>query len=256
MTDDKACCGQHQGHWAVKLTAILALCAIIIVAMLRDKIVNNQFRQITAMGQGKVTYVPDTATVTLGVQIDKMPQADQALGTLNSRMDKVLAAIKAAGVPEADINTRNYSLVPQYDYKDNVSTVGGYNANQQLSVKIKDLQNNRALLNKVIAEAGKAGANQVNGINFEAANMDDIKQEARVKAIADAKSKAAGLAQAAGVRLGKIMNWYENFVKGGTAYGSYYEGGIGGGGGGAPMPQVSINDNEVIVEIGVSYQIK
>ena len=251
-------CGHH-GRWPVwvKIIAILALCSIIIIAILRDKIVNNQYRSITALGQGRVSYVPDIATVNLGVQVDKAAKADEALAQLNDRIAKVLTVVKALGVADENIITKNYSLVPQYDYKDNVSTIGGYNANQQLSIKIKDLKNNQDLLNKVVAEATKAGANQVLGIAFEASNIDEIKQEAKVKAIADAKGKATSLAKAAGVDLKDITGWYENFLKGGYYGDVSTDMGKGGYGGGGATPQITTSgDNEVLVEIGVTYNIE
>ncbi len=277
-------------HWLVKIVAILMLGAIVIVAILRDRIVNNQFRSITVMGQGKVSYAPDTAVVNLGVQIDKVAKAEDAMNQLNAKMAKVIAAIKALGVADENITTQNFYLTPQYDYrpipldnpvssvsydsgagvkaeiepapapavrgvKEQTLTVINYSANQQLIIKIKDFQNNKDLLNKVVGKATEAGANQIQGISFEAANLNDLKQQARVKAIADARGKAQALADAAGVKLKDITGWYENFLKGG-----YYPeaamglGGIGGGGG--MTPQVVVGDNEVMVEIGVTYNIK
>lgn len=279
-----------KGHNLVKIIGILALCAIIIVAMLRDKIVNDRFKQITAVGQGKVTYVPDTAVISLGAQVDRVPKAEDALNKLNGKIDKIKKAVIAAGVKEEDITTSNYSLTPQYDYRfdsgasgasvgapardlavssvdiapmpavansqDKVLTVTGYNANQQLTIKVKDIANNNNLLNKAIAEAGKAGANQINGVSFEASNLEALKQQARVKALEDAKGKAKELAAAAGVRLKDITGWYENFV-GPVPYGmmdsAYSAKGIGGGG---AMPQVSAGSNEIVVEIGLTYDIR
>ena len=273
----------------------MALCAIIIVAILRDKIVNNQFRSITVMGQGRVSYTPDTATINLGVQVNKTAKAEDVLNQLNSKMTKVIDAIKTLGITEENISTQNYNLVPQYDYSnvrpmsysasvgsapmmkggiavpevapsqdiavsapstERVYGIVGYSANQQLTVKIKDLKNNQALLSKVIGKATEAGVNQILGITFEASNLNDLKQEARVKAITDAKSKASALASAAGVKLKDITGWYENFLKGGY-YGDAAMG-MGGAGGGvsAPMAQITVGDNEVFVEIGVTYNIK
>jgi uncharacterized protein YggE len=272
---------QSKGHYLVAIIAILMLGAIVIVAILRDRIVNNQFRQITVMGEGKVSYQPDTATVNLGVQIDKVAKADDALNQLNAKMAKVIAAVKALGIADEDIVTENYSLVPQYDYgpitpmsysseavgavatpaigggggSASVLKIINYSANQQLDVKVKDLKNNQNLLNKVIGEATKAGVNQILGITFEASNLEDLKQQARVKAIGDAKGKAVALATAAGVQLKDITGWYENFVKGG-GYGEASALGVGGAGGGAPMPQVTVGGNEVVVDIGVTYNIK
>ncbi len=290
--ENQSCC---KGHGLVKIIGILALCAIIIVALLRDRIVNDRFKQITALGQGRITYVPDTAVISLGVQIDRAPKAEDALNQLNTKIDGIKKAVMAVGVKEEDITTSNYSLSPQYDYRfdntnygtssvapvapakdlavssieiaptrvaapvnsgEKVLTVVGYTANQQLTIKVRDIANNNNLLNKAIAEAGKSGANQINGVSFEASNLESLKQQARVKAIEDAKGKAKELAGAAKVRLGDITGWYENFV-GPSPYGvtdAMYS--AKGGAGGGSMPQVSAGNNEIVLEIGVTYNIK
>jgi hypothetical protein len=292
MMENESCCKSI--NWT-KVIGILAMCAIIIVAILRDRIVNERFKQITATGQGKITYTPDTAVINLGVQVDRAPKAEDALNQLNDRIDKIKKAVMAVGVKEEDITTSNYSLSPQYDYRvetavtpralaptkdlavssdggvgsseiapmiapaspgEKVLTVIGYTANQQLTIKVKDIANNNNLLNKAIAEAGKSGANQINGVSFEASNLEALKQQGRVKAIEDAKGKAKELAGAAGVRLGDITGWYENFV-GPTPYGAMdyaAKGGMGGGGG--SVPQISAGNNELVVEVGVTYDIK
>ena len=143
--------------------------------------------------------------------------------------------------------------MPQYDYKDNVSVVGGYNANQQLTVKITDYDKNLGNLNQVIAAASKAGANQILNLSFDASNLSDLKQQARVKAIADAREKSGALAAAAGVELKNIANWWENLIQPVPSYNYAMGAGIGGGGG---VPQVPSGSREIIIEIGVTYNIK
>src|SRR5437762_207224 len=117
----------------IGLIGILVVAAIIVVAMLRDRIVNPTYQNVTITGEGRATYKPDIATITLGVQIDRASTAEDALNQLNSKTKKIVDAAKSAGVASEDISTQNYYLSPQYDYKDNIQTVGGYMANQQLT---------------------------------------------------------------------------------------------------------------------------
>jgi uncharacterized protein YggE len=235
------------------LVGIVLLAAIIIVAILRDRLVNQQFKSVTVTGQGRVTYTPDLALVTLGVQIDKVAKPDQALNQLNTKVAGIVAAVKAAGIKAEDIQTQNYLLYPQYDYRDNVSTVSGYNANEQLVVKVRGYDQDQGKLSRVIAAASQAGANQVNNLSFDSSQMNDLKQQARILAIADAKAKSAALAATAGVELQDITGWYENVI-GPIAYSSAdAKGGMGGGG---ATPQTPSGDREVVIEIGVTYNIK
>jgi len=235
---------------------MLLLAGVITVSILRDRIVNQQFRSVTVTGQGKVTYNPDIAIVTLGVQIDKLAKPEEALNQLNNKVSGIIKAVKALGVTEENIQTQNYSLYPQYDYKDNISVVSGYNANQQIVIKVVDYDKNPSKLSSVIAEASKAGANQVNNLTFDASNMNDLKQAARIKAISDAKSKSDALASAAGVRLEDITGWYENLVNPLPIYATDYGKGGMGGSGVVSNPVIGAGGREVIIEIGVTYNIK
>src|SRR3989344_3038403 len=121
------------------LVGIVLLAGIVTVAILRDRIVNQPQWQVNVVGQGKVSYQPDTAEVTIGVQVDRAYSAELAMKQLSEKMDKIVAAIKAADVPAEDITTQNFSLNPQYDYRDGVQQAAGYSANQQVLAKVKNL---------------------------------------------------------------------------------------------------------------------
>lgn len=232
--------------------------AIIIVSILRDRIVNQQQNQVSITGQGRVSYQPDTAKISLGMQVDKAATAETALNQLNDKMNKILAGVEDLGIKKEDVKTEAYSLSPQYDYKDGVNKVSGYGANQKVEIKVSNIQDDKEIISKVITAAGIAGTNQVDGINFTVSNINDLKQQARILAIKDAKSKSAALAAAAGVKLGKIEGWYENIIQ-------PIEGQPQGGYGGSdtmlsskavPSPQVPSGTQEVIVEVSLNYEVK
>jgi len=248
--NSKMCCG-HKPRLVLPIIGLVLLTGIIVISIVRDRIVSQQFRQVTINGQGRVSYTPDLAMLNLGVQIDKVAKPEEALNQLNSKVEGIVKALGAAGIADENIQTQNYSLYPQYDYKDNVSTVSGYNANEQLVIKIVDYDQNPEKLSQVIAASSKAGINQVNGLWFEASDINDLKQEARIKAIEDARSKSQVLAETAGVRLKKVVGWWENFIQPSPYY-SY----DGKGGASGANPQLPAGDREVIVELGVTYNIK
>lgn len=237
---------------AMIIIGLVLLAAVVVTALLRDRIVNVQYRQVTVVGQGRVSYEPDLAIVNLGVQIDKVKEADQALNQLNDKVNKIMAAVKAEGIPAEDISTQNYYLAAQYDYKDNVSSVSGYNANQQLTIKVKEYNLKPERLNKVIAAASKAGANQINSLTFDSSDINNLKQQARIMALQDAKTKSGALAVAAGVKIKNIAGWWENVVS------SPYVGGMGGGEKGMAdvSAQLPAGSREVVIEVSVNYNIK
>ena len=247
---------EEKNKTAVIIVGLVLLTAIIITAILRDRIVNQQFKNVTVTGQGKVSYTPDIAIVTLGVQIDKVAKPEEALNQLNAKVASIVKEVKASGISPEDIQTQNYSLYPQYDYKDNVSAVSGYDANEQLVVKVNAYDKDPNKLSRVIAAASRAGANQVNNLSFDASNMNDLKQQARIKAIEDAKTKSSALAATAGVELKDITGWYENLINPVPLYNTadYGKGGMGAGA--IATPSAPAGDRDVIIEIGVTYNIK
>jgi len=247
---------RHGAKVAVMIIAILAVTAITITSILRDRIVNQQFRQVTVVGQGRVAYQPDIAILTLGVQIDKATTSEEALNKLNEKITKIVAAVKAENIPDTNITTLNYSLYPQYDYKDNISQLTGYNANQQVTVKVEAYDQDRNHLNRVISAAAKAGVNQVNSLSFDYSKMNDLKQMARLKAITDARDKGVYMASAAGVELKEISGWSESLIVNPNTYSSYNQGGGGMGGGSYVSSQTPVGSQEVVMEVSLTYNLK
>ena len=247
------CSGKNKtAKWIAAMVLILALSGIVVVSILRDKIVNNFPNQVSVVGQGKVSYQPDIANVTLGVQIDKAKTAEEALSMLNEKVAKIITAVTGLGIDSKDIKNQTYSLYPYYDYVEGINNLSGYNANQQVIVKVKGVDENFNILNQVVSESAKAGANQVLGVSFESSKIEDLKQEARLLAIKDAKSKATVLSQAVGVSLDEIVGWWENVINPSPYYDYSYYGGMGGGG----NPVINSGSHEVSLELTLNYKIK
>jgi uncharacterized protein YggE len=256
LKKDGCCCEWRSPRIILGLIAMILLSAIVIASILRDRIVNQTQWQISITGQGKVEYLPDIANISMGVQVDKAEKAEDALKQLDEKMKKIFEAVQKAGIPKEDIDTQNYVLAPHYDAADNVLKLAGYDANQIIVVKTRDIQKNSEAISKIVSAAGAAGVNQINGISFEASGLNELKQEARLKAIADARGKAGMTARALGIKLCKVVGMWENFISPeGQIYYSSDTGGLGkGGGGGEPI--IPSGTNELIVEVNVSYKIK
>lgn len=243
----------HSQTWILVLAMVL-VAGILVLALLRDRIVNHQQWTVSVIGRGTIEYQPDEATINLGVQVDRVAQADAALNQLNTKVDKVIKAIDDLGVERNNITTLAYSLYPQYDYVDGRQILAGYNASQQIKVKVSDIKSNNELLGQIISETTKAGVNQINSISFDIAEAENLKDQARLAALADARAKANVMASAAGVKLSKVVGWWENYISQPGMDNMYY--GEGKGGGGIMMGETPAGTQEIIVEINLSYLIK
>lgn len=234
---------------------LISLTAIILVAILQNKISQANTWTVSATGQGKIAYQPDIANLILGVKVEKIEKAENALSQLNEKMNKTLEAIKKTGVNEKDLQVQSFSLYPQYDTIDNITKVSGYSAEQQIFIKVKNLKDDSKKVGQVISEAINAGANEASSITFTVSNLEEIKQQARIKAIQDARQKAQELAQVAGVKLKKVTGWWENIVQSPGISSSMFEG-KGGMSAGYSSTSIPNGEQEIIIEENVSYEIK
>lgn len=171
-------------------------------------VVTQKQELFSVTGEGKVTVVPDTAVVSLGISLNK-PSVKAAQNEVNSVISEITKSLKAMGVDAKDIQTSNYSIYPQYDYQTTGGNrISGYQVSANLTIKVREFDK----VNLVIDTATTKGANNVGGIQL---TVDDVKQkdllqQARQLAVKDAKIKAESLASAAGMILGKIVNIQED----------------------------------------------
>lgn len=158
-------------------------------------------------GEGEATAVPDTATFSVGVT-GTASTADAAKNQVTQTTNKIIDDIKALGIKETSIKTANYSVNPNQDFTGGRNTITGYTANQELQVKVDNVD----LANKALDTATRDGANQVTGVTFTLNDEEKAKAEdkARRVAITNAKKKAQSIADAAGVRLGRIISVRES----------------------------------------------
>ncbi|GAA4746482.1 SIMPL domain-containing protein [Sphingomonas daechungensis] len=160
---------------------------------------------------GEATRVPDIAVISAGV-VTKQATASSAIQENSTRMDRVLSALKRAGVAERDIQTSAISLNPDYRYQDNQPPqLVGYSATNQVTVRFRDIRNSGKILDALVAE----GANQINGPNLTIDKPEAALDEARQNAIANGKAKAALYARSLGMQVVRVVSVSEG---GGGAY--------------------------------------
>jgi uncharacterized protein YggE len=157
----------------------------------------NTVHAITVSGDGSVLAKPDTAHVTLGVQIQNA-ELSAAQSQATDQMNAVLTSLKQSGIGDDNIKTVNYSINVNQDYSKGTGEVTGYTVVNMVDVKISDIDK----VGEIIDAAVKAGANNVGGVQFSVEHMDALVQQAREQAMADAKAKAEQLAKLGGVTLG------------------------------------------------------
>ena len=153
---------------------------------------------VSVTGEASISAPPDLALVDAGVASDAKT-AREASDANNTAMAKVLAALKAANIDAKDIQTSRLSLQPQYaPNRAGPTAIAGYRASNRVTVRIRDVGKVANVIDTLVG----AGANDVGNISFEVSEASKLLDDAREKAVADARRKAEIYAKAAGVTLG------------------------------------------------------
>ncbi len=156
---------------------------------------------LDVVAEGRSTRVPDLATIRAGV-VTQATTAQAALSENAQRMDRVIAALRRAGVATRDVQTATIQLNPQYRYGENVPPViTGYQATNTVSVRFREVAKSGAILDALVRE----GANQIDGPNLSVDALDTAMDEARTDAIRRARARAELYAKAAGLRVERIL---------------------------------------------------
>lgn len=183
---------------------------------------------ITVTGTGSVTMAPDAASITIGVNVFAST-LKRARASADDTMEAVIAAVKAQGIADKDIQTTDYSVGVNQAY-DNYGVPGeitGYTVSTHVTVIARDLTSLGTLLDKAVS----AGANSIWGVSFFVADQTAAAKQARELAVQDAKEQAAQIAAAAGGTVGSILA-----ISTSSGVPGYpYYGGQGAGGGGTPI---------------------
>ena len=157
---------------------------------------------ISVTGEASISVPPDLAAVDAGVASDAKTARDASEAN-NAAMAKVLAALKAASIDAKDIQTSRLSLQPQYaPNRAGPSSVVGYRASNRVTVRIRDVGKVAGVIDTLVG----AGANDIGNISFEVSQASKLLDDAREKAVADARRKAEIYAKAAGVTLGAPLS--------------------------------------------------
>ena len=163
---------------------------------------NSQQTGIWVSGEGKVTVVPDIATITLGVSSQSSTVADAQSKAVDA-MNKVMSALTANGVAKKDIQTQYFSIqqVTKWDDKTQQQIVIGYSVSNMVIAKIRDMDKVGTTIDAVAIAGGDL--TRINGIDFSVEQPEKYYVQARELAMNDAKAKANQIASLAGVTLGK-----------------------------------------------------
>jgi uncharacterized protein len=187
---------------SLTLASLLALAVPIEVAAAQSiQVQPISGTRLDVVATGEVNRVPDLAIISAGV-VTRASTATAALAQNADRMQRVVAALRRAGVAERDIQTSSINLNPDYRYVENQPPVlTGYQASNQVSVRFRDIAESGRILDALVAQ----GANQISGPTLTIDKPEAALDEARRDAISKARARAQLYGNAVGKRVGRIL---------------------------------------------------
>jgi uncharacterized protein YggE len=206
---------------------------------------------ISVSGEGTVSVAPDLAEIDAGVASDAKT-AKEAAEANNAAMGKVLTALKGAGIDEKDFQTSRLSLQPQYAQptpgRQAPPAIIGYRATNHVTIKVHDLTKVANVIDTLVA----AGANDIGNVGFTVAQPSKLLDEAREKAVADARRKAEIYAKATRVTLGAPLD----ITEGGTPAPMFRSNMVAAGQLKIPGTPIAQGEETLSVSVSITWAIK
>jgi hypothetical protein len=249
-------------------SAVLTLAALALLsyALLNFQMAKTSYpmpTNISVNGEGEAQAIPDIGQFSFSVMAEGAT-ASEAQEVSGTKINDIIAYLKAEGVEEKDIKTRDYYLNPRYRFESRPCVFGsycppgeqvadGFDVSQTIEVKVRDTGKAASL----IAGVGEKGVTNISGLNFIVDDQSAVKAEAREKAIADAKAKAEKLAADLGVTLVRMTSFYE--IENYPGPYPYYDKVSAvaeadmGGFDGAELP---MGENTTKVQVNISYEVR
>jgi uncharacterized protein YggE len=211
-------------------------------------------------GSGTVRVPPDTASVVIGVDIER-PTLAEAQSEASTQATAIMGAIEAAGVATADIRTTAFSVRivrerqrGEEEERGQRGEIKGFQVSNAVAVTVRDL----AALGRILDDAIAAGANEVRNISLFLEEPGDVAGQARSLAMEDARSKADGLASAAGMAVSRVVTISETYSPrpAPVEFATANSGGVAiADASGGDIP-IAIGSDEIEVEVQVTYELE
>lgn len=187
---------------------ILGCLLIIFVVLLnvhQFQLIRGDSKLLNVSATAKAASVPDIAMVTMGVVSEGLT-AQSVKDQNSSRMNQVISFIKQSGIDDKDIKTSQFYIAPKYNYSNEKQILVGYQANQTITLKVRNIDKSSQQLETIVDGAVMHGANQIQGIDFYFENNESLVQNAQKLAIDKAKANALQISKDAGLKLGRVVN--------------------------------------------------
>lgn len=161
-------------------------------------------------GEGVKEVKPELAILQIGVAVTAKVAKD-ALAENSNLLAAALNAAKEAGIESRDLQTSGLSLRPDIVRADKWPhrEIIGYQVNNVVTMRVRDIGKLGGLLDKLVT----LGINDIRNISFSVADPSPAIEEARASAVKDAVERAQKMAEAANLKIVRILELNESGIE-------------------------------------------
>jgi uncharacterized protein YggE len=219
---------------------------------------------ISVSGEGEAYAKPDVAKISFSV-IKEAKTVSEAQNLSAQSINEIMKVLKDSGIEDKDMKTENYNLNPKYEWQSSekpcIALVGaycprdgkqvlvGYEANQSISVKIRKIDD----AGKILVAIGDKGATNISGVIFDVEEKDTKTAEAQGEAIKKAQEKAQVLADSLGVKIVRVVSFYENLA---PVYSNYSKADLTSLAAAPAAPQLPVGENKFVSNVTITYEVR
>ncbi len=239
-----------------KKTLVLALATLALGSSGPARATEEPTPRIIVSGEGEAAAAPDMALISLSV-VREGTTAREALDANTKAMADVMAAMKAFGIAEKDLQTSGFSIQPRYIYPDPNKNenfppkINGYTVINSLGVRLRDLSK----VGEVLDHSVTLGVNEGGNVTFVKDDTSAILEEARKKAVENAMAKAKTITSTAGISIGRVLEMSEQAFTPGPIPMMQADMAMAKSAGSAPVP-IATGENSYRVTVNVTFELK
>ncbi len=226
---------------------VLALTAIVIVSLVRDRIVAQNYNAITVIGRGTVQYVPDTAIITAGANYVSAASASVVQSRYTNLYERLTEKLTTLEDAEVEIYPASTMITPAIDAYNSEKPIGNLTGSYQVVIKVKNITGHTKSVERVLDAVTKEGLNQIFSVSYTMSNLDDIRQQAWAKAYEALEKNKTTMETNTDLELGDITNFYETVISTGDnlVNNGYYG-----------YPTQTLMPREYVIEVNAGYRVE
>ena len=165
-------------------------------------------RSITVHGLAEAEVKPDTALIGITIE-NKAPTLDDTKRMQDKETTKLMRIVRDTKIDEQDVKTQYARLQPYHEYNRTTkkNEFRGYMANTTVQIKVRELDKVGRFTDALI----KADFDRMNNVQYILDDDQPHRDALLVKALKNARAKAASLAKEASSSLGKVITIQEGY---------------------------------------------